>query len=237
MHHPEIEAGGGLHLIDHIRVVLGADAGELDLDAVLTDRPEHRFGDAQAVDAGADDLDRLLELLLPLVGVQVLARGLDRLERESHAALEVEAELEAPAGQAQQLRQQDVVAFLDVLERLLETDVREVLGQIEPALAAELLEGDELTGRLQRLLPGGCLLEQFAELGGLGGGVGADVVGEGLILQGQELGARPGQHGHGQDQLPQIAFEHSTFGLKRERGPRRPGARRDRAGRAPGGVT
>ena len=236
MHHPEVEAGRGLHLVDHIGVVLGADAGELDLDAVLTDRPEHWFGDAQAVDAGADDLDRLLQLFLALVGVEVLAGGLNRLEREGHAALEVEAELEPAAGEAQQLRQQDVVALLDVPQRLLEADVREVLGEIQPALPAELLEGDELAGRLQRLLPGGRFLEQFAELGGLGGGVRADVVDEGLVLQGQELGARPGQHGHGQDQLPQIAFEHGAFGLKRGTDPAGR-AGRSGTGRAPGGVT
>ena len=47
MHHAEVEPGRRLDLVDHVRVVLGADAGQLDLDAVVADRANHRLGYAK----------------------------------------------------------------------------------------------------------------------------------------------------------------------------------------------
>jgi hypothetical protein len=57
-------------------------------------------GDPHRVDAGADDLDRLGKLRLVgrfLVGARVLLAQV-RLEREAHAAPEVQPELEPPLG-------------------------------------------------------------------------------------------------------------------------------------------
>src|SRR5690606_5935772 len=57
IHQTEVEPRGLLHAFDDVGVVAGVDAGELNLDATVTDGADDRFGDAEAVDAVADDLD------------------------------------------------------------------------------------------------------------------------------------------------------------------------------------
>ncbi len=86
-HGPELELGGAAHE----RLGLGpvADAGEVDDDAVAL-AGDLRLGHAQAVDAGPDDLDGLVDVL---AGRVALGGEDDRV-----AALEVEAQLRAAVG-------------------------------------------------------------------------------------------------------------------------------------------
>ena len=81
-------SGGLAHQIDHVLLVGGS--GQLHRDRVAL--PGHLgFGDADRVDALADDPDRLVELLVGHV-VDDLA-VLDRLQVDRHAALQVETQL------------------------------------------------------------------------------------------------------------------------------------------------
>jgi len=100
VNHPEIQPGGLLHLVEHVRIVLGVDIGELDLDPVGPDRADQGLGHAHRVDARADDVDRLGELLLA-GRLLVVASGLRPqigLKRKAHAALEVQAHLQTRLG-------------------------------------------------------------------------------------------------------------------------------------------
>ena len=206
--HLEIEAGGLLEAVDDLGVVLGGNAGELDLDAILADRADDRLGDAKGIHAIADDLDRLGELFragLPTVlGHRI---GVD-LEGERDAAFEIEAELEAALGAAEEFVEEDVVALLDVLERRLEADLREVDREVEFLFATDLLEGDVDAGGLAGLHAGIDLGEELAEVGRLGGGFLFNVGAEGLVLQRHEGEHGPQRDGGGQDQFPEIATEH-----------------------------
>jgi hypothetical protein len=77
-------------------------------------------------------------------------RGLVDLEREGDATRDRDRAAGGPwTGGG--VRQEDVIPLLDVLERLLEADVGEILGEIELPLLADLLEGDEFARRLARL--------------------------------------------------------------------------------------
>ncbi len=85
----ELQERGLLH---HRFGTLGiVDARELDDDAVVADLLHDRLGDAELVDARADDLERAIERIAH-VGHRLL--GLVDLEREVHAALQVESALE-----------------------------------------------------------------------------------------------------------------------------------------------
>ena len=85
----ELEERRLLHDVGGAALVV--DARELDDDAVGADLLHHRLGDAELVDARADDLERAIErLALVLDGA---LRLVDR-EREVHAALQVEPLLE-----------------------------------------------------------------------------------------------------------------------------------------------
>ena len=81
-HRTEPELGGGADQVEG--ALLLVDAGELHDDRVALPG-DLRLGDAEGVDAVADDLDRLVE--------GVVGGGLGGLEHHRHAALEVEAEL------------------------------------------------------------------------------------------------------------------------------------------------
>ena len=214
MNHLEIEARGQRQGPDDLGIVLGRDAGQLDLDAVLTDRADDGLGDAEAVDAVADDLDRLGELFLAhLLVVGADGIGVD-LQGEGDAALQVEAELQLAFGAAEQLVEQDVVALLDVGQRRFEADLGEELRQVELPLEADLLEGDVDAGGPARLDAGVDLAHELGELGGLGGGFLFDVVAEGLVLQRQDGEHGPQHEGRGQRQFPEMTTEHGYLVVK-----------------------
>ena len=86
-HGPEAQLGGGADEVE--RPLLVVHAGQLHDDGVAL-AGDLRFGDAQGVDAAADDLDRLREGLV--------ARLLGGLEHHGHPALEVEAQLRGGVG-------------------------------------------------------------------------------------------------------------------------------------------
>jgi len=122
VHGAEVEAGGLLDVVHHVRVVLGVDAGELDLDAVLAHGADHGLGDAEGIDAGGDDVDGLGKLLLAgVLGQLGGGRGVN-LERDGDAALKVETELELALRAREQLGEEDGVPLLDVLQFALELD-------------------------------------------------------------------------------------------------------------------
>src|SRR5262249_24874641 len=82
------------------------------------------------------------------------------------------------------------------------------------ALDADLLEGDEFADRFQVFLSGRGFIEELAEFRGLRRGVRAHVIDEGNVSQRVELAAGPHQYGEGEDDLPEVAFEHGSIGLK-----------------------
>ena len=87
-------------LVDHLGILLGVQAGQLDLDPVVAHREDQGLGHAEGIDAGADDLDRLFQFLLP---GRVLLRGRRlgiHFQRDGDAAGQVEAKLELPLGPA-----------------------------------------------------------------------------------------------------------------------------------------
>src|SRR5688572_928272 len=214
MHDPEIEARGCLHLVDHIRIVLRADAGKLNLDPIVANGSDYGFGDAEAIDARTDDLDRLLQLFLPLIGIDVLARLVPRLEGEGHAALQIETELQPAAREAIELVEQNVIPLLDILQRAFEPDMREILREVDLPLGADLLQRDELTRGLEVLDACRRFIEQFPEFSLFRGGMGANVGGEGYVLDRNKLHDRPRHDGEAQHELPEVAFEHWSIGLK-----------------------
>ena len=176
MDEAEIEPGRFLQAGNDLRIVLGRHARQLHLDAVVAHRAHDRLGHAEAIDAGGDDFDRLGELLLPLGDLGAGRAPAGDLQREGHAAIQVEAKLESAFGAFLQLVQQDVVAPLDVFQRGLQPDLREELREVELALFADLLEGDEDRGGLTRGDAIAGLLHQGGELGRLGPGLGLDVL-------------------------------------------------------------
>ncbi len=89
IHEAKIEPRGLLHRLEHLGVVAGVDAGELDLDAVLAERTNDRLGDTETVDAVADDLDGLVELLATLVIGHAGGGGLVHLKHEGDAAAQI----------------------------------------------------------------------------------------------------------------------------------------------------
>ena len=186
----EAEHGGLLDVGDDVGVVAGVQAGELDLDAGVPDRADDGLGDAHAVDAVADDLDGLAELLAALVVAGLAVHlGRWRLEGERHPAFQVETELQRAFRRLEQIGQEDVVAFLDILERALQLDAREELGEIDPLDPADLLEPDVKTdipalelGHFDGVIHPG---HELGELRGFGGGLAADVGTEITVLQRQ----------------------------------------------------
>jgi hypothetical protein len=75
----------------------------------------------------------LLDVDVALAG----ERALVDLEGHGDATREIEAALEAALGTAQHLAEEDIVALLDVLQRILETDVGEVLREVDLAVLAD----------------------------------------------------------------------------------------------------
>ena len=112
MHHAEFQIGGFLD----VRLGFGGGgfgkAGELDADAVVAFRLNHRFGHAETVHAFAQDFDGLLERGGGAVGtgdfvrVQLDAVGV-HLDEERRAAREVNAALDASGGFALELVQDE----------------------------------------------------------------------------------------------------------------------------------
>ena len=213
MHDTEIELRGRADVVDDVGVVAGVDAGQLDLDAVVPDLADQRLGDAEAVDARADDVDRLRELVGALLRAQVVARPGHGLEGERHAAVEVETELEPAFRAAEQLGEEDVVAFLDILERRLEPDVGKVLGEVDLSILADLLECHELARGLLAGLQRHRLGEERAEFGGFGGRVSLGIIDKRLVFQGEKSRDRPSHDGEGGDDLPEVASEHGWLDL------------------------
>src|SRR5690606_1308305 len=87
----------GRPLDDFLRPALLADPWQLHDDPIAADLLDQRLGDTELVDPGADDLQR------PVGRVHLRFRsqralGVRHLEREVHAALEVEPELDRRAG-------------------------------------------------------------------------------------------------------------------------------------------
>ncbi len=192
MHKAKGELRGFLDVVEDLGVVLGRDTRQFDLDAVVADRADDGFDHAKGIDAGADDLDRLGQFVLADVGGIVAHRlGID-LKRDSDAALQVEAELELALGAAEEFVEQDVVAFLDVLQRALDVDVRVIFREIEFPLRSNLLERHEDARGLAGSLARGGFVEQFGEFSRLGRGVRARIAGERLILQRDQFGHRKG---------------------------------------------
>jgi len=211
----EVEAGGRLYVINDVGIVAGVEARQLHLDARFAHLADERLGHAERVDAVADDLDRLGDFLLPRVRVgRLVVRPVDRLEREGDAAGEIETERKPALRAAEQLVQNDVVPLLCITEGGLQLDVRKELREVDLALLADLLEGDEIARGLEVLFPRGRLLQQLAQLRLFGGGVGADVVGERDIMKRDDLRGRPYEGRRGDDELPEVAFEHGSFGFK-----------------------
>ena len=83
----EVELGGGPDPIDRAVGVL--DVGQADLDLVGADAGDLGLGDAEGVDAVADDLDRAVDVLAGDLGH---LRGRPALVDELGAAAQVEAE-------------------------------------------------------------------------------------------------------------------------------------------------
>ena len=203
-----------LDLVDNVRVVLGVDTGQFDLDTVVAHRPDQGLGHAEGVDPRADDLDRLAQLLfLDVVGVLGRDPGVD-LEGDGHAASQVEAELELALGAQQQLIEKDIVSPLDILQRTFQENGGKVLGDVDSALIGYLLQGDKLARGLSRLFAGLCLVQQFAEFGVLEGGVILGVADEGDVLERNELRDRPGSDDYAEHNLPEVAFEHEVVGIE-----------------------
>ena len=224
MHRAEIEARGRLDVVDHIGVVLGVEAGKLDLDAVGADLTDDGLGDAEGVDAGLDDVDRLADFFLPREVIVLVGRAVDRFERDRDAAGEIEAELEAALRLAEKLVQEDVVALLDILERVLEPDFREERREVEFALLADLLESDKFAGGLAGGFAGSGFVKELGEFRRLHRRVRFRVDDEVRVFQGKKFRHAPRRDGEGEQNLPEVAFEHVSIGLKRMgRGPRAAG--------------
>src|SRR5262249_13356597 len=85
----ELEERAALH--DRLRPGRVADTGELDHDAVVADLLDDWFLDAELVDTLAEHREREVEIPLG-IGRHLLA--LVELEREVHAALQIETPLE-----------------------------------------------------------------------------------------------------------------------------------------------
>ena len=82
---------------------------------------------------------RLLERHSPSAVRRAVDQGLrvgalDRLEGERDAAVQVETELHAALGAAEEFAEEDVVALIDILQIRLEADLREVDREVELAL-------------------------------------------------------------------------------------------------------
>jgi hypothetical protein len=108
------------------------------------------------------------------------------------------AELEPRLRAVEQVLHQDVVALADVLERLLQADIREELAQVDLLLPADPLERHVLARGGPGLLELGRLLQERVKLGLVGRGVRPDVVGEGDVLPRGERQER--EDGPAQDQ-------------------------------------
>ena len=149
MDEAEIEARWFLNRVDDFGIVLGADSGELHLDAVVANRADDGFGDTKLIYPVADDLDSLGEILFALVFVYALGDTVVlNFEDEGDTALEIETELQAPLGLLQEVVEQDSVALLDVNQRSLEANLRKELGEIDSLRFANFLEGKKYGFRL-----------------------------------------------------------------------------------------
>ena len=117
-----------LDVCHDVGVIACIEASELDLDAGIAHRANHRLGHAHPVNAIANNFDRLAELLAALV-VTVLGIFFSGrcFEGESNAAFQVEAELQWAFRLLEQIGQEDVVALLDVLQGTLEFNIRKIL--------------------------------------------------------------------------------------------------------------
>ena len=103
MHHAEFEVGRFLNVRPGFRRGGFGKSGQLNADAIVAFRLNHRLGDAKAVHAFAQHVDGLRQRggralrIGDLVRVQFNAVGVN-LDEEGRAAREVNAELDAPGG-------------------------------------------------------------------------------------------------------------------------------------------
>src|ERR1700759_4721099 len=143
MNQTKIEARRLLNIFNHLRIVLHAHAGKLDFDPVFTNGTDQRLRESIGIDTRADDFDGLIELLFSLV---LLGLGLGRIfrsfEGETHAAIEVETELEFTLRVLQQVIQQQRIATVDVLD-VAKIEIREILGEIDLSLFGNISQSDE----------------------------------------------------------------------------------------------
>ena len=211
---PELQLGGLPDVLDDVGIVLRADAGKLDLDPVRADRADQGLGDAEAVDARVDDLDRLRELLLALpVGVEAGLGPEVRLEGHAHAALQVEPELDRLLRAIEEVFEEDVVSLVEA-QLVLEQHVREELRHVDLRLLADLLQGHVVARRGPGHDAGVGLVQERAEFRLPDRGLLLRVDRERDVLEGEELGHGPARDGEAQDDLPEVAFEHFGVGLK-----------------------
>ena len=183
-------------------------------DPVIAQRTDHRLSHAERVDASADDFDRLVQLFFALV---IIARQPARgffidLEREGHAALQIETELQTALGATQQFSEQNFVSLGNVLQRLLQFDLGKINREIDFSLGADLLQRDKFAGSGASFFTGGSFIEQLGEFGRLGFGVLLRIGHERDGIERDEFGDRPRRDEDGEDDFPGVAFEHVRIG-------------------------
>ena len=105
MHLTELELRGLLQRVDDIGVISGVFTRELDLERESAYGADYRLSDAELIDALFHDLDGLIDHVsggnVGLIAHALLAglgTGRVDLQREGHATLQVEAELESALG-------------------------------------------------------------------------------------------------------------------------------------------